>query len=542
MKKFNYFILTLILVFFSFQIHDLTGQATFQVTHGNSINQDAKFIMEDDSGGYAVTGWTNYISNFGDVNMFLLRIDTCGDFISNYDIGGINYDDSYVLDKSDSGYVLFGSTQTYHLNNTSETYLIETNSAGTALNKKIAIGGTRNDYGKFMRYTVSDKFIMTGHTYSYGNGNSDIYVVEMNKSGVIQWSTTIGGSNFDGGESIVAVGDNAYALTGGTKSYGAGGYDVYFAKINSYGHVSKHKIIGTDEHDYGYDIKYTMDGGFVITGYTVIDTGGTPHKNVYVIKLDSTCSKQWSYTYGGSQDDVGYSVVEDSDSNIVVAGYSRSFGLGGKDALFLKLSQNGTLLNGYVYGADYHDEAHCIQATKDGGYILSGYTNSFGQGGKDVYIIKTNSIGSSGCNETDWNSYSEIDDSISTGLDTLTGDSIKIGGTIDDRDWLDSILCRSCTDSLRGNQQQHHKRAFESESASINMYPNPTDGKIRIEFPNPKGKNVSISIIDPLGRMVFNEKTNGLHLDADLSHFGYGVYNVMIKTNILYQKKLILLK
>ena len=100
-----------------------------------------------------------------------------------------------------------------------------------------AYGGPNIDHCKEMQATNDNGYVLIGSTSSYGNGNSDIYLVKVDSSGAYQWSKTYGGANIEWGYSIKQTYDNGYAIAGYTNSYGAGGYDVYLLKTDSLGGV-----------------------------------------------------------------------------------------------------------------------------------------------------------------------------------------------------------------------------------------------------------------------------------------------------------------
>jgi hypothetical protein len=95
----------------------------------------------------------------------------------------------------------------------------------------------------------------------------------------------------------------------------------------------------------------------------------------------------WSKTYGGTDDDIGYSVVQTSDGGYAIAGYT--VGASPGDAYLVKTDESGTMLWSKTYGGTGNDIGYSVVQTSDGGYAIAGSTNSFGADGYDVYLVKT---------------------------------------------------------------------------------------------------------------------------------------------------------
>lgn len=99
----------------------------------------------------------------------------------------------------------------------------------------------------------------------------------------------------------------------------------------------------------------------------------------------------WIKTYGGTSSDYGWSVQQTSDGGYIITGYTSSFGAG--NVLLLKTNPFGDALWIMTFGGADHEYGRSVQETTDGGYIIAGYTRSFGAGDGDVYLIKTDSSG-----------------------------------------------------------------------------------------------------------------------------------------------------
>jgi hypothetical protein len=101
-------------------------------------------------------------------------------------------------------------------------------------------------------------------------------------------------------------------------------------------------------------------------------------------------------TYGGWSYDSATSVQQTSDGGYIVAGSTTSFGAGKRDIFLIKTDAEGNIIWAKTYGGTYWDEARSVQQTSDGGYIVAGYTNSFGAGDYDIFLIKTDANGDIG--------------------------------------------------------------------------------------------------------------------------------------------------
>lgn len=102
---------------------------------------------------------------------------------------------------------------------------------------------------------------------------------------------------------------------------------------------------------------------------------------------------EWQRTFGGGNDDMAYSVQQTADGGYIITGFTASFGAGGYDAYLVKTDASGNITWQKTFGGVGYDEGRSVQPTADGGYIIAGHTNSFGAGGYDFYLVKTNSSG-----------------------------------------------------------------------------------------------------------------------------------------------------
>ena len=147
------------------------------------------------------------------------------------------------------------------------------------------IGGPFGDYGRSVWQTFDGGYIVVGDTYSYGNGEDDVYLIKINAYGGVSWQKTFGGEGDDYGNFIQQTTDGGYIIAGITASYGAGGRDVYLIKTDAYGNIVWNKTFGGNNNDYGYSVQQTTDGGYIIAGTTF--SYGAGGSDVYFIKTNA---------------------------------------------------------------------------------------------------------------------------------------------------------------------------------------------------------------------------------------------------------------
>ena len=207
----------------------------------------------------------------------------------------------------------------------------------------------------------------------------------------VLWTNTFGGSNVDVGKSVQQTSDGGFIVGGWTWSFGAGIRDFYLIKTDEKGDALWTKTYGGTNDDLGYSVQQTSDGGFIFAGDT--RSFGVGNVDIYLIKTDESGNTLWTRTFGGSGDDFSRSVQQTSDGGYIIGGSTRSFGSGGTDIYLIKTDGGGSILWTNTFGGGDLDVSTSVQQTSDGGYIIIGYTRSFGAGSHDFYLVKTDANG-----------------------------------------------------------------------------------------------------------------------------------------------------
>ena len=343
---------------------------------GGVDSEEGNSVQQTTDGGYIVAGQTrSYGAGWDDV--YLIKTDSSGDTLWTKAIGGIYPDvGSSVQQTTDGGYIVTGTTLSYGPGYCN-VYLIKTDSSGDTLWTRTF--GDGSDVANSVRQTTDGGYIVTGYT-----GYSDVYLIKTDSSGDTLWTRTIGGTDSDAGNSVRQTTDSGYIVTGSTSSYGAGSEDVYLIKTDSSGDTLWTKTFGGVENERGYSVQLTTDGGYIVTGST--SSYGAGESDVYLIKTDSSGDTLWTKTFGGASYDAGQSIWQTSDLGYIVAGYTN---VAGEYAVYLiKTDSSGNTLWTKTVGGASYSMSYSVQQTTDEGYIVTGVTVPYGSGNADVYLIK----------------------------------------------------------------------------------------------------------------------------------------------------------
>ena len=348
-------------------------------------------------------------------------------------------------------------------------------------------GGTQDERGYAVQQTSDGGYVIVGSSTSYGAGGSDLWILKVDGSGEFSWSKTYGGQGNDVGKDIVQTSDGGYIITGYTRSFSSGGdMDLWLIKTDANGESCLYndggtctqnsskwvKSFGTSGNDYGNSVKETSEGDFIVTGKSgripsvfVVKTNSLGEKiwenlygtgpgdrgqyiieredlgflivgkenpnnaddNLCLINIDTDGSEVWHSLYGGGNSDVGNYVSEVSGGGFIIAGSSRSYGNGNWDDMWLvKTSTGGSMEWQKTYGGSYTEIGNYVHEKIGGGYVITGSTESIGQGLYDIWVVSTDYTGNEIYSQT---FGGNMDDKALKGSKSDNGELIIIGYT-----------------------------------------------------------------------------------------------------------------
>ena len=276
----------------------------------------------------------------------------------------------------------------------------------------LAIGGTGNDEARGIIQTRDGNYVIVGFTNSWGNGGDDIYLLKVDMAGNILWSTTIGGSANDRGYDVIETRDGGLAIMGTTRSFGAGGWDMYVVKTDANGNVQWTTTIGGGGNEIrDGTIRELPDGSLIVGGSEWSAGFGSGNTDVYIARLTSSGSLLWTIAGGTANGDFA-SYITDIPGTPYFVGVGETEVDGNTDKFyFVKFDSLGNVIWSLKIGGSNPDQGRDIIALPDGFVTAVGGTRSFGQGNFDMYFIQIDT----GAGNINWTTTVGLSSSIEYG-------------------------------------------------------------------------------------------------------------------------------
>ena len=300
--------------------------------------------------------------------------------------------------------------------------------------------------------------------------------------------------------SVQQTDDRGYICFGWIRP--TGNFDYWLFKTDLTGNIEWEQTFGSDQDDIGYSLEQTNDGGLVLAGYTF----ETENSGGLLIKTDSNGDIIWNRYFNDAS--WIHSVQQTNDGGFILAGMTNDMGSGLDDFILIKTDSNGLEEWSYPYGGSAHDIARCVSQTSDGGYIIAGQTNSFGNA-MEGWIVKTDANGVEEWNQTfgsssndAFNAIDLTDDNgfIITGYKGITGSIYEDGWLVKinvngDLDWEQTYQFTDLTIGYSVNQtiDQGFVIAGTSHSGADNdilIFKTDDEGNINDQTRNIKTKQI----------------------------------------------------
>lgn len=251
-------------------------------------------------------------------------------------------------------------------------------------------GGTGTDRCWAIAQTSDGGYILAGETNSFGAGNYDGYLTKTDANGVVQWTHTYGGANYDWIYAVRQTSDGGFIAVGGTESAGSGLGDMWIFKTNSSGVVSWQRTCGSSGGDSGADIIQTSDGGYAAAGFQ--NGGASTNDNACLVKMDGSGNVQWIHSYSvGSDDEYGNAVAQTQDGGYIIGAETDNSSSGSVTALVIKTDASGTVQWANTYGGSNDSWISAIKVLPSGDYAVAGVSSQVSL--IDIWLARLNPNG-----------------------------------------------------------------------------------------------------------------------------------------------------
>ena len=374
---------------------------TFQRRYGGINLDEGHGITTTLDGNIILTGVTESLGAGGQ-DFFVMKADLSGNPIWMKTYGSLAVEDGNSVNierTANGGYVLIGNST---VGGAQDPVVLRLDPNGQLL-WQTRITGNGADFGRCIVETSDGGFACGGSTISYSAGSNDEYIFKLDANGNLLWTRTLGLAGPDHVTGIVELANGNLVGACHPRSYGVGFRTAEFVCLGPGGNVLWTRMYDGNQEDAFLSMDLCADGSFVGVGYST--SFGAGNRDVYVVKTDSAGNLQWARSLGGAAEDMGVGIQQSSDGGFVIGGYTASYGNGGTDMLGIKLDAQGNLDWARTYGGPGNDQSDvwgdCVAQGPDGGFYFLGFTDGFGASSTDIYLVKTDVCGNSWCNETD---------------------------------------------------------------------------------------------------------------------------------------------
>lgn len=358
------------------------GQETWRKAFGALGPDEASSVLLNSDGDIITAGSTGS-SGSGSSDAYILCVSGAGDLLWSKAIGGPQVDHAQSIVELEDGSLVFAGYTNGSGSGGYDGWLVKMDHLANVQWERY-FGGADWDLIYDLQVAPDGGFLLAGSTFSTGAGSSDGWLVRTDPQGAELWSRTFGGAGDDDLRSAFVTQDGGVVVAGSRWSE-VSGSDVLVAKLDASGDPQWERTFGTDSLEFANDVIQTMDGGFSVVGTIQFEHTFNEHLH---LRLDPEGDSIWSHTLGqiGAQEATAH--LEMPDGRFYTTGYTTTSGGGGRDTFIYRTNSAGGFDFQFTYGGEEDELGSSIAVAPDG-FIIAGKTNSFGAGGWDVVIVRT---------------------------------------------------------------------------------------------------------------------------------------------------------
>lgn len=290
--------------------------------------------------------------------------------------GSAQLDQGFYVARAAGGFVLAGTTDLNSAGGT-DACIMKTDFSGNLQWMKTA-GGAGNELAIFTGVLPNGDIVSCGETFSVGMGGGDAFMCRMDSSGNVIWLQTWGDTLYDIAYSYAPTSDGGFIVCGLTQEAAPADFDAFLIRTDASGDTLWTRQYGGPGIDHAVSVIQTADGGFAFSGKCM--SFGAGSSDIYLVRTDAAGDTLWTRVIGGTGWDEGMCLREMPNGDLAICGGTNSYGEGDYDHLLLRTDASGVVLWMHTYGGPKIEAAYGMSLTADGGFVFTGYTETFGEG------------------------------------------------------------------------------------------------------------------------------------------------------------------
>ena len=461
--------------------------------------------------GFIIGGMHGYYAGFYYYYGQLIKLNSDGDTVWTCNVGDGTTNSTIIYsikETSDSGFIATGAS--------SGMLLLKLDSNGNMSWVKSYGSGS---FGKDILQTADGGFVIAATIQTIGAGMNDVYVVRVNPLGDTLWTKVIGGIKNESAQCIRQTSDNGFIVSGTTVSFDSLFSYPFLFKLDSIGNLAWMKV---------YDVKSYSAACTVLQNDTLVLSGSNGNYFLSKITPDGD-SILWTKTAGTGGTNVAFDMKPTVDLGFVIIGYTMGGPPGVPNMYLVKTDFNGDTLWTRAYGEAGDDEAYSIVQANDGGFALTGVTHILStMQDVQLYFVKTNANGESGCHTYTTTSYIG---NLNVHSNSFSP-QISFGATVSNLSLIKRTVTRISPQCFSVSTDEIH------ETNKLKIFPNPFSNLVIIESDNTE--ELQIQLYDVYLRKLFQEEFKK-SIAINTSHLsnGFYVYEVLNRKGVISTGKLI---
>jgi hypothetical protein len=361
--------------------------ATWETNIGGSAFEVASRVVRTGDGAFVIAGTAG---NAAAADVYVVKVNSSGETVWEQTIGGSGQETVRSLETtSDGGYLIAGATNSMGYGGF-DTYVLKLTPDGHKQWEQ-AYGGNGDDDAIFARQAEATGYLMIGTTRTPDDESGSLLALRLTSTGAADGSETLVSDTNHVADAGARTADGGAVLVGQRTVAGSSFPGLWVLAVDATGALLWQNSFGSEILINPSAIIQTADGGYVIAGEAW--PAGQENSDAYLAKTDAAGNLQWEKTFGSDKDDAINGLRQTADGGYILAGSTEAKLIQGTDVYLVKTDASGDIVWERTFGGESFDEGYDVDIAEDGGFVIAGRTASFGTGGGDFYVIRTDANG-----------------------------------------------------------------------------------------------------------------------------------------------------